>query len=792
MKPRVFWLILCSSAFLGLVSFTSAAEPARSTRQSHGKVELLRDTWGVPHVFADSDAGAMYGLGWACAEDRGFQMYYGLRIIQGRLAELIGDRPSAKKDETALSHDKKMRTFGWYRAAKAVAPKLDADTLSLLQAYSDGVNDYFAGHKSDLHPLFAKLGLQPEPWTPADCVASWWHLAQYFANDGTGDLATYREVASGNRALTRPDPPVDDAAAVVLQEDVSRDWIERIQRFHKEHNLPVPAGKGAEGPKFSHAWVVGGKKTTTGSAVLVSDPQTLPRNPSLWYEFHFSGKTFNARGIGVPGSPGLLIGWNDNVAWGGTALGSDQADLFRLKTDPAHPNQYLFDGKWRDMEVRRETIQVKNAQPVELVVRQTHFGPIVSAFADKQAGDPEVAQKRVPICHTDRETIQGMLGMMRATDVDSFRRALPQWAFPSINLIFGDKKGNIGYQFQAAIPIRSRLDASTGSVAVDGSESRYDWQGFLPHDLLPHVVNPARGWIGSGNHRPIASFYPIPLGPGKGHMGHTIRSWRVYERLMARDRFEPVDVLDIHYDRVNPARRDIVRFGMHIRDTGKSPLSADATSALKILEVWHQRGAKSDLDEDGAALAGEMSLEFRVKFTPAANKFGGGDPGHKMFLDDVRNRIANNSKVELSRDEQHWIDATLAGAWRSAQKRFGPDPAKWKDQAQAQVRQQKRGYFDSLDGFGSLDDSLDIPTPALRCVDGSTINSQNGQSYTQYIPLHDVDSARSLLPLGASERADSTSRNLTRDMWVSGELYPAPLSRQAVEKIAQSRKALAQ
>src|SRR5262249_50605922 len=158
----------------------------------------------------------------------------------------------------------------------------------------------------------------------------------------------------------------------------------------------------------------------------------------------------------------------------------------------------------------------------------------------------------------------------------------------------------IGYWLQAAIPLRSRLDAHLGAVAVDGSETRNDWQGFIPHDLLPHVINPARGWIASGNHRPVASFYPLPVGTGKGSTGHTIRSWRLYERLAAREAFGPTDVLDIHYDTVNPARRDFVRVGLHLRDALKRELSADARETLQHLEAWYRRGAKSDFAEDGS------------------------------------------------------------------------------------------------------------------------------------------------------------------------------------------------
>jgi len=795
--------LLCLAILVGSVQGALAAiSPAAAPSKSYGKIELIRDSWGIPHVFSTTDAGAMYGLGYATGEERAFQMHYQLRIIQGRLAEVVGERPSARRGESAVDNDRKMRTFGFYRAARSVAEKLDADTLLQLNAYCEGVNAYMASHRDQLHPLFARLGLNPEPWTPADCIVSWWHLGQFFATDGTRELLQYRNLmrsadgsppalVRGGRTLTPPKPSpawFDDEAAVVVRSDVADAWLNKVQTYLREHGLESSSkpGTGAEGPKFSHAWVVGGKKTTTGSAVLVSDPQTPIRNPSLWQEFHICGKSFNVRGIGVPGSPALLIGWNKNLAWGATALGADQADLFRLKTDQDHTNQYLIDGQWRDMEIIRETIRVKNGQSIEITIRQTRFGPVITPFAFAAPGDPEVALKRVPVCQTDRETIQAAFGMMRATDLASFTRAISNWQFPSLNLVFGDRQGNIGYWLLAAIPVRSPLDGHQGSTAVDGTRSDFDWQGFLPHDLLPHVINPARGWIASANHRAIGSFYPASLGLSTGSGGHTVRSWRLYERLGARERFQPADVLDIHFDTVNPARRDIVRAGMHFRDVQKGELSPDASQALKHLEIWLARGAKSDLSEPGGELAGEINTFFRLMSTPLAGRFGGGESGLTRFLRDLETRLAANPKTGLDREEQDFIDQALAGAWTSARQRYGNDPARWNEQARSQVLQRRLGWFDSLDGFGSLADAGDLPTPALTCVDGGTLKSQAAQSYTQYVPLHGVDSAMSLLPPGHSEWLDNPARTNTTELWAKGQLHPAPLSRQGVNGIAVS------
>jgi len=688
MKNHLSVVVLCASFALP------------SVNAADGRVEILRDPWGIPHVFADTDTGAFYGLGYATAEDRAFQMTYSLRIIQGRLAEVVGEVRQLARDDTSVDHDRKMRTFGFYRAAQRTSAALDPETRSLLQAYCDGVNAYFRDHRDDLHPLFGRLGLEPEPWTPADCLVSWWHLAQFFATDGTRDLIAGRNQAAGPapargergqppargsaRRTPRPDAPgdrtslpPDDAPAVVKRSDVSAEWIERVFGYAREHGLGGAGAAGDEGPKFSHAWVVGGRRTTTGSAVLVSDPQTPVRNPSLFYEYHLQGKTFNARGIGVPGSPVILIGFTDRVAWGVTALGADQADLLQLDTDPARPDQYRFDGQWRTMTVHRETIRVKGREPIEVPVRETHLGPVATAFCYAAPGEPEVALKRIPICETDRETIEGAVAMMRAGNVADFDAALAGWRFPSANMVFGDRAGDIGYRVVGALPIRSRHDPSQGRAARPGHQSDQDWQEILPHDLVPGVINPAAGYLYSGNHRPIESWYPLPLGSMTGAGGDTLRSWRLRERLEGQESFAPEDVLAIHFDAVNPARRDIVRLGLHLRDALRREVSEDARWAVEHLEPWYRAGASTSLTEPGAELAVELNTFFRFVSTDLAQIYGGGEGGLAYFLKTATARLDQDPRAELSQLEQDFIDQSLSAAWQSARDKYGRDPAAW-------------------------------------------------------------------------------------------------------------------
>ena len=805
-SKHVLLAVICSPFIISAISCHSERANHPAAPQSWD-IKLLRDTWGVPHIFAETDAGAMYGLGYAIAEDRAFQMYYNLRIIQGRLAELVGDvkigvsKRFPQGRNSALKNDIKMRTIGYYWAAQRLAANLNGETLALLQAYSNGVNDYISTHPYELLYLFEKYHLEPEPWTPAACIASWWRVALFFSGDGLREMPAYYEIKAGTRKIKSFAPDnaagflrgraVRDGASVIQRDDVTDEWVRKVMDFAVKHQITRKVDSGPPrrrppAPKFSHAWVVGKDRTTNHSAVLVSDPQTPVRNPSLFCEFHMSGKTFNARGMGVSGSPILLIGFTQDVAWGMTALGADQADLFLLKTDPNHPNQYLFDGQWRDMEVRSETILVKDGRERTITVRQTHLGPVVTSLAMGVRKGDEVALKRIPICETDRDTFDGALAMMRANDVYEFRQAVGDWRFPSANCVFGDSRGNIGYKTILALPIRSANALLGARAAQEGWRTENDWQGILPHELLPQVINPKNGWLVTANHRPIASFYPIPMGIATGSLGDSDRSWRLKERVLARETFSPEDVLDIHYDTVSPIKRDLVRLGYHLRDVLQSPLEEETRMALDYLEEWQAAGYKSEMHIKGTEIMNLMPMAFRQNFA-AATIYGGGISGLCNMLQTINKRIEENPNVMLTEPEAEYVDLILRAAWRYGKANYGDDPAKWHERAQAKLLETKLPYFSTLDGFESLDEEKDLTYPRLSCVEGGTILSQRAQSYTQCVPVADADNAMALLPIGQSEHPDSPFRLSGYGLWSQGKLRPAPLSREKVEGIKTSR-----
>jgi acyl-homoserine lactone acylase PvdQ len=578
----------------------------------------------------------------------------------------------------------------------------------------------------------------------------------------------------------------------VGRQDVTEQWIEKTQVFLRSHGYALDTTGVSQqrpaGPKFSHAWVADGRFSGTGSAVLVSMPQTSVANPSLFYEFHVRGKTFDARGVGVAGSPIILIGWNPHVAWGMTALGADQADLFRLETDGEHLGQYQFDGEWRQIHQRSEEIKVKDGRPQTLVIRETHFGPIVNEFAFARPDEPLVALKRIPICDAGHDTITGALAMLRARNVKQFMAALGQWRFPTANVIVGDQEGNIGYSTVGALPLRSSLAPENGGAAQDGSASKFDWQAIIPPDLVPQVINPKQGYLFSGNHRPVGAFYPIPLGVSTGSMGDSMRSWRIRQLFDNKKSMTEQQLLEMYRDSTNPARQALIRIGFHLRDALKQPLRDEAEAALKHLETWYANGAPSRLNVPGAELATLINTQFRFINTDLAFMYGGGESGMSHFLKTVNRRLDQDPNAKITPLEKQYVERLLVGAWKTAENKWGPELSQWNVHAREEVTQRKMAYHGSLDGFPSLDAAHDLAWPPLECVDGATVFSQAAQAYVQWVPLAHVDDARSLLPPGPTESPDSPTYTVNVEAWVKGKLHPAPLSREALEPFIRSRK----
>lgn len=755
-------------------------------------IHLVRDSYGVAHVYSPTDAGAYFGAGYAAAGDRLFQMYWGRLMIHGRMAEFFGPGPQLAPGKFQyLEADKVARYYGWRRHADQVIAAIDPEVAGLLQAYADGVNAYVNSANPAIHPLFAQFGVPFDPWTAADCVALWIRLARHFSSDATGkaaglhqfeDLVAQFGLDQAIDMMT-PDVVYDEAAAAVLQSDVPPAVQQAMAAYAAQwgYSASAPRPSWRETPHFSHAWAVSGGKTTTGRAVLHSDPQTAIHVPSTFYEWHMKGASFEVRGIGVAGSPNLIIGSSGSNAWGATALGMDQADLFELTVDPLnHPNEYLLDGQWLPYaNTSRQVILVQGQAPVTVVYRETYWGPEITELVSDVDPGEEYAVKMIPLATPADDAAEGYLAMYRAQTLEQFGAALAGVPYPSLNAVFANADGRVGYWANGANPLRSTRSPLGGQIAQNGAFTHFDWLDIVPHELMPYAIQPAAGFVLSGNHMPVGAWYPIPATFGTGSHGDTTRSRRLRERLSALGSFTPADVLAVHHDLVQPARRDLAELGLFLRDVQGYPLSMGALRALIELQPWLASGAGMTDVHRGVVVAHFMDLQFRADQVPTLVPiYGGGENGLNFFLKTKIAGIQQQPPVLLQPDEAVWINTVLGRAHMAATVAAGPTSA-WLSWYQNNVLRVVRPQWTSLEGFPPLT-AVTYPSAQLDCTDGGTILSQVGQSYSQNWEVGVVDAAVSVLPFGVAEHDASAFQLNQKPLWESQAFKPSPTTRTGV------------
>ena len=749
------WALLC------LVSASVGAQ------ETEGRVRIVRDQWGIAHVFADDEQALFYGAGYATAEDRLFQMTLGRRAVQGRLAEiLVSDW---------VQWDRRMRVMGLQRHAETLAPHLTPGTRAALAAYADGVNAYIRARGERLSGLFGRYGGSPEPWRAADCVAQWMRISERFDQGWMSEVSSLRAFEAlaaevgPEEALRRTGARViDESAAVVPESEMAR-FPEIYERL-KSMRAGKPVG---ESPKASHNWVVSGSKSATGKPILESDPQIAVSAPSVWHEMHLCGGRYNVRGIGIAGAPGFLVGWNDRCAWGATALGSDTADLFQEQMDPTDPDRYRWLGGWERVESHVEIIQVLGGSPVTVEVRRTRHGPLVNEFL-RDVREGETYALSYLTAQEMTSSLEGLLGMMRARDWASFQEGMRGYRSPGLHMIYADVEGNIGYWTLAAVPIRKRLPI----LPHEGWTGQDEWGGLIPFEDMPHLANPVTGFISTANNLPVGAWYPYHLGIATGGGGDTPRSWRLRELLSDAQGLSPDGFLGVHRDAVSPTVRDFVRFALMVVDEDGAPNSSVA-AAIGVLSSWDYRLVA---DSPGAVVANSIGevLTRILRGTPLADRYGGGDAGVAYLLKDIGQTVAMSGRVPEDRDIRNWLLTYLQQGYERVAR-----------QVRAGLPNVHRmPYQNNLEGLESLAPEFDIVSPLLTAPVVQTIWSQTGNSYTQIVDLSDVDASKSVLPPGVSEDPASPHFADQVDLWVAGDVHPAPLSREAVEKVKVSETTL--
>jgi len=538
------WLSLVSviaPTFLpGFVPRAAASEiPQRSELRLPGltaPAEVYRDRYGIPHIYARSTEDAYYALGYLHATDRLFQMELFRRRASGTLAEIFG--------KSALEEDIFIRQLGLRRSVEGAwrDPRFETKLKMEIVGYCAGVNARLRELEGRGFPEpFRSLGFTPASWTPVDALV----FLKYMAWDQSGTdtdvwmgmlvqklgLETVEELFPLDRPYEIPTVAVvsDPRAAVrmpPLQPTAVRDHRYNFPAGYEQaarelHSRFVSGRFGSQFSFGSNNWAIDGTKSATGKPILANDPHLGLSLPSIWYTAHLVAPGLNVTGVTFAGSPYVIFGHNERIAWGFTNMQADAVDYFIEKMDAQHPNQYFYKGAWHETQRRTEEIAVRGEPTVRLEIEATVHGPLVTNHG-----------LRLALAWTGLGPtleIMAIAHFSTARNVSDFREALVDLTVPALNVAYADADGNIAMAPHGALPLRKR---GQGRWPVDGSTGEFDWVGTIPDDQPPFGFNPTQHYVASANGRPAPVGYPHYLG---WMWDASYRTRRIHELLRTHD-----------------------------------------------------------------------------------------------------------------------------------------------------------------------------------------------------------------------------------------------------------------
>ncbi|HYM72677.1 MAG TPA: penicillin acylase family protein [Stellaceae bacterium] len=555
--------MLAGGGFFALRSSLPKIDGRIEVAGLHGEVTIARDADGVPTITAADDDDAAFGLGFVHAQDRLFQMELQRRYGAGRLAELFG--------EAAVPIDTQMRVLGLYRAAEAAFPQLSPAVQRGIEAYSAGINAYLTSRKFLLPPEFLLLRFKPEPWTPADTLV-WGKLMDFqLGGNYRGELLRARlaqTVSADDMAFLYPDYPKDAPTTLAALTPLYR----RLPLAALYAALPQTLG-----PHYaSNSWVVDGAHSASGKPLLANDPHLAFNAPGFWYLARLKTPGREIAGGTVAGTPLVIVGHNDKIAWGLSTTTADIEDLFIEKLDPGDPDRYMTPNGSAAFVTRQETIKVRDGASVTLAVRSTRHGPVVSDMLPPHTFDPGyvVALAATFLDGSDRSA-EALWDIDRATDWTGFRNALKNLAGPPQNIVYADTGGTIGFIVAGRIPIRKN---GNGWLPMPGWSGDYDWEGYVPFDELPQATNPASGHFVTANNKIVPDTYPHFI---SRDWDLPYRAQRIDELLAATPRQTPEASAKIQADTLSIMARRLVPLMTRI-----VPSNDMAREADERLQQW--------------------------------------------------------------------------------------------------------------------------------------------------------------------------------------------------------------
>jgi penicillin amidase len=602
------------------------------------------DSHGIPLITANNRIDAARVLGYVTARDRLFQMDLMRRKSAGRLAELFG--------EMALKSDIQSRTYGFNARAQQILSKQAAIHRQYLEAYTDGINSYLQQNPT-LPFEFKVLGYQPEPWQAEDCLLV---VLGMFEN-----LTAWAE--QSERMLSVMDQSLPPEVLAFLTPDSDR-FTDDLMRYTKSlrppQSIPVPAMQtllAGQSPRLrslakapdetlagSNAWAVSGSKTSDGRAILANDMHLGISVPNIWYRVELQYPEVRAVGLNLPGTPFLVSGSNQHVAWGVTNLSGDFLDLVKLEINTDNAGQYRAGDHWQDFQERHETIQIKNAEPKALTIRETQWGPVA---AQPLLGQPVVIHWVA--LDTDAVNI-GIADLEGSTSLEESLAIAKRAGGPQLNVLLADERGHIAWTLTGKIPRRFGGD---GAISHSWADGKTGWQEYVRPDEIPQSVDPTEGFLVSANDRRFAADFPFVIGH---QFVNGYRAYRITQRLKQAAAHSEWSLFNLQQD----TQTEFYEYYQQLALKALSPdVLAQQPELIALRDYLISWNGRADI----ASLGLPILIEFR-----------------KQLIDSVFTPFLNASKQADKNFVYNWnyVDTPLQALLTEKPTQLLPEPAQHK------------------------------------------------------------------------------------------------------------------
>jgi len=712
-------------------------------------VKVLYDDRLVPHIFGKNIEDAIFAQGYVTAQHRLWQMEFQTHAAAGRLSEISGER--------VLGMDKESRRRGMTWAAERTLKKWkQLPEYKLVERYTDGINAYINSLSPEDYPLEYKLiNYAPEAWTPLKTVLLQKEMSRTLASREYDVENTLTREWLGEEEFNYLFPENNPKQSPIIPE--SREWDFKPKVVTKTNEAPVELGqtdydlfeKPYEGIG-SNNWAVSGSKTASGYPILCSDPHLRLTVPSIWYELQIITPEMNVYGVSLPGSPGVVIGFNDHIAWGMTNVGHDVSDWYTVDWKDETRKEYLYNGEYRKTDFRVEEYDVRGIGKVRDTVLYTHFGPV--AHMDD---DPSKDLALRWLAHDLSNDMTAFLDLNVAKNYDEYQAAIAEYSCPAQNFAFADRK-DVALWVQGKFPLKKDQQ---GRFVQTGNSDDTQWLGFIPREHNPHVLNPSRGYISSANQHSTSDDYPYYYCGGFGDF----RGRRINSVLDNSEKVDAKDMKALQHDSYGLHAAESLPF--LLKHIDESNLNEEEKEMLAILQKWD-----FDFQKDEVAPS-VFQAWFDAFYEQTWDEFYAKEnvkiPEWWRTIDLLQNAPDNKYFDHRKTPEKETAKEIANSSFKMACKKINDwqntenQAAKWSDYRNTMIEHLARIPAFSL---------KNIETDGHR-YSPNAVSERHGPSWRMVVEMGDQIRAHGVYPGGQSGNPGSPYFDNFTDTWAAGEYY---------------------